>query len=230
MRYGLLFLIILLLVGCASQSRQRVSWREAMHEKINDYSWYSRSSLMPYFTKANLPYAPHELAFVVFKRSKRFNIYARQSSDQVWRFIRSFPIQAASGGPGPKLKAGDRQVPEGVYRIVGMNPRSRFDLSLELGYPNQFDRQHAKVDHRQHLGGNIFIHGGSRSVGCIALGNKAIEQLFPLVYAVGEHHVTVIIAPDDLRQDLPLPVDKPTAWLPTLYARLKAVLSAFPAA
>jgi hypothetical protein len=225
-------LLLCLCAGCAQRPRveaDHLSWSRAMHHKLENFSWYSQEKLKPYFARANLPYAPKELAFVVFKKSRRFVIYARSSQQAKWRFIRTYPIQAASGGPGPKLNSGDYQVPEGVYHIVGMNPRSRFDLSLELNYPNHFDKAEAKVDHRSNLGGNIFIHGGARSVGCIALGNDAIEQLFPLVYAVGEKHVVVVIAPDDLRKEMPLPVHRSVHWLPSLYARLKAELAAFPA-
>lgn len=228
-RLAFIILVPLVLIGCARQPASQ-TWSQAMSHKLDDYDAYSRESLTPYFLKADLPYAPKELAFVVLKHSRKFIVYARNHDWSHWRYIKTYPIQAASGGPGPKLEAGDHQVPEGVYGIVGMNPRSRFDLSLELSYPNNFDRQEAAHDHRKGLGGNIFIHGGDRSIGCIALGDDAIEQLFPLVYAVGEHHVMVVIAPDDLRRDLPLPVHESVHWLPTLYARLKATLMAFPLA
>lgn len=221
--------IALLLVGCAAKKPPQ-TWTQAMTHKLTDYDAYSRETLSPYFSKANLPYAPKELAFVVLKHSRKFIVYARNHKVGRWRYVRTYHIQAASGGPGPKLESGDHQVPEGVYGIVGMNPRSHFDLSLELSYPNRFDRLEARHDHRRGLGGNIFIHGGDRSIGCIALGDEAIEQLFPLVYAVGEHHVMVVIAPDDLRRDLPLAVHEPVHWLPTLYARIKATLMAFPLA
>lgn len=227
MRQMFICMLIGLLAGCSAKPSTE-TWTQAMQQQLNDYDAYSRHQLTPYFAKANLPYAPRELAFVVLKHSHRFIIYGRSSSHHRWRFIRTYPIQAASGGPGPKLKAGDHQVPEGIYHIVAMNPRSHFDLSLQLSYPNHFDELEAAHDHRRKLGGDIFIHGGARSIGCIALGNDAIQQIFPLVHAVGEHHVVVVIAPDDLRRNLPLPVHESVHWLPTLYARLKAALMTFP--
>ena len=228
-------LILLLVISCgwlvactSSQSQKQLTWNQAMAEKLDDYSSYSREKLAPYFAKANLPYAPRDLAFVIFKRSKRFVIYARNNSRQQWRYIKTFPIYAASGGTGPKLHAGDDQVPEGIYRITGLNPKSRFDLSMHLNYPNSFDRREAQHDHRSELGGNIFIHGARRSIGCIAIGNKAIQQIFPLVYAVGEHHVIVVIAPNDMRKKLPIMSREHVRWLPSLYTRLKYELKQFP--
>ena len=216
------------LAACTPQPRENLTWNQAMAVKLSDYSSYSREELAPYFAKADLPYAPHDLAFVIFKRSKRFEIYARENNQQKWRYIKTFLIYAASGGAGPKLHEGDDQVPEGIYHIIGLNPKSRFDLSMHLNYPNNFDHKEARHDHRSELGGNIFIHGDRRSIGCIAIGDRAIQQVFPLVYAVGEHHVTVVIAPNDMRKNLPILNREHVKWLPSLYARLKDELKQFP--
>lgn len=223
MRY-IIVLCCVLLVGCQSS---QLTWSQAMTEKLNDYDAYSRHALTPYFKKADLPYAPKELAFIVLKKSKRFEIYAR-NRHQHWRYIKTFPIYAASGGPGPKLHVNDDQVPEGIYHIIGLNPQSRFDLSMHLNYPNAFDLAQAAKTHRHNLGGNIFIHGSDRSIGCIALGDAAIQQIFPLVYTVGEHHVVVIIAPHDLRKN-PLVVNREhVSFASSLYARLRRELRRFP--
>ena len=228
--------IVFILNGCAPKSSLPVgsvkgmTWQQAMATRIKQYEPYSRKKLTPYFAKAHLPYAPKELAFLIFKNAKVFEIYGRNNNQEPWRFVKQYPIYAASGGPGPKLAEGDHQVPEGVYTIVALNPRSHFDLSMQLNYPNTFDREEAAQDHRTDLGGDIFIHGNKLSVGCIALGNDAISQIFPLVYAVGEHEITVVIAPDDLRSKAPLPCKEKLKWLPTLYSQLKQELKQFPVA
>jgi murein L,D-transpeptidase YafK len=98
---------------------------------------------------------------------------------------------------GPKLREGDRQVPEGVYRIASLNPNSRFHLSMEVNYPNDFDRAMAAKDGRVNLGGQIFIHGGTASIGCLAMGDAVIERLFVLVARVGRENVRVVIAPGE---------------------------------
>ena len=142
-------------VGCTSQKRH--SWQSAMQQKMHYYADYSKQHLLPDFQKAHVPYPPKQIAILVFKQSRRLELYASDRGQ--WRYIKAFPIKAASGGPGPKLHQGDYQVPEGLYHIVSLNPLSHYDLSMRLDYPNQFDRSIAKSSHRTQLGGDIFIHG-----------------------------------------------------------------------
>lgn len=88
--------------------------------------------------------------------------------------IKSYPILAASGSIGPKLRESDMQVPEGVYQIESLNPNSQFHLSLRVNYPNEFDREQARIDGRAQLGGDIMIHG---SQFWLAVWQLAIKQL-----------------------------------------------------
>ena len=43
----------------------------------------------------------------------KLELWARGSNE--FRSIRNYHIQASSGVAGPKLRHGDRQVPEGIY-------------------------------------------------------------------------------------------------------------------
>ena len=135
---------------------------------------------------------------------------------------------AASGSAGPKLRQGDKQVPEGVYRIVYLNPQSAYHVSLRVGYPNAFDRQMARKDGRKHLGGDIMIHGKNSSAGCLAMGDPAAEELFVLAAEMGPRTVKLIVAPTDLRVK-PLPALKPhqPAWLPKLYVDIARAMAGF---
>ena len=92
-------------------------------------------------------------------------------------FVLADPILAASGVSGPK-REGDKQVPEGFYRIELLNPNSRYHLSLRVNYPNADDLERARQDGRalSTLGGDIMIHGGSASIGCLALGDPAVGE------------------------------------------------------
>jgi murein L,D-transpeptidase YafK len=137
------------------------------------------------------------------------------------------PILAASGLPGPKLRQGDGQVPEGIYAVPALNPNSRFHLSIMLDYPNAYDVAVAEAEGRTDLGGEIFIHGGAASIGCLAIGDDAIERLFVLVADVGIENVAVIVAPHDPRGGIGL---DPVAGLPFtagLYGQIEAALAAF---
>lgn len=197
-------------------------WRESVSTAAVHYSHYAKGQLAPYFKRAGLPYPPQQITLLVFKNPRQMQLWAKHKGS--WHYVRSFRVLGASGKSGPKLREGDRQVPEGIYRITEFNPHSHFNLSLMLNYPNGLDRYHAYLDGRRHLGENIFIHGSNRSIGCIAIGDGAIQQLFVLSYLVGLNNIKVIIAPFDLRFFPPRYTHRHPRWLPQLYADLRAAL------
>lgn len=167
---------------------------------------------------------------VTIKSERVLHVFvARESASPVW--LATFPVTAASGGPGPKLREGDRQVPEGVYEIENLNPNSRYHLALRVAYPSKDDLAQAKIDGRSNLGGDIMVHGGAGSIGCIAIGDPAIEEVFWLVATVGHTRTECVIAPSrtpmaDLKPDAP-------AWVAGRYAglteRIDKLLAALPA-
>lgn len=134
------------------------------------------------------------LRIVVFKRERKLILEAPG-----WPKVREYALTGFSGRLGPKLREGDRQIPEGVYGIEYLNPNSLFHLSLKVSYPNAADRRRAAAEERTGLGGDIMIHGGEATVGCMPIGDEAIEEVFYLVHAVGFEKVPVVIAPYDMR-------------------------------
>ncbi|MBA2479759.1 MAG: hypothetical protein H0V44_03775 [Planctomycetes bacterium] len=156
-------------------------------------------------------------------------VHARGDAMSPWRLVNAYPILAASGAPGPKLREGDRQVPEGIYAIENLNPNSRYHLALRLDYPNAFDRARAREDGRTELGGDIMIHGQDVSIGCLAIGDRAIEDLFVLVARIGIGNATVIVSPTDFRSGAHGPQVAMT-WCGERYATLAQALAAFPRA
>jgi hypothetical protein len=192
---------------------------------VAKYGPAARARLAPHFRRAGVAYPPREIAFVVLKEERRVAVWVRGAQ---WRFLRNYPILAASGHAGPKLREGDYQVPEGVYRIAHLNPNSSYHLSMKVSYPNAFDLQMAKRDGRTRLGGDIFMHGKSVSIGCVALGDTAIEELFTMVAETGASKVRVIIAPNDLRVRGPLLHEASPLWVGALYRSVAAALAAFP--
>lgn len=172
--------------------------KRTVQEVVAEYGDTAESRLVPRFQAAGMNYPPKELTLIGLKAERQLELWAR--NDQEWRFIHSYPITAASGVTGPKLREGDRQVPEGIYQISGLNPNSSYHLSLKLNYPNAFDLKHAERERRTEPGSNIFIHGKSLSVGCLAIGDPAIEELFVLVHKVGKDDVRVLISPHDSRR------------------------------
>lgn len=93
---------------------------------------------------------------------------------------------------------------------------------MKLNYPNAFDQEKAALEQRTNLGGDIFIHGKAVSIGCIAIGDEAISELFLLVYDIGRENVTVIISPNDLRKKPRPEVD--IEWVDELYDNIADAL------
>jgi hypothetical protein len=187
----------------------------------------ARASLAPHYARAGVAYPGASLVLLALKAEHRFELYATDASGTP-HFIKAYPITATSGRPGPKLRTGDRQIPEGVYDIAGFNPNSSYHLSLHVGYPNAHDRRQAAADGRTALGGDIMIHGGARSIGCVALGDAAIEEIFVVAADVGRTRVQAIFAPTDLRRwPAPTPEGAP-AWVRGLYASLAEAMAVLP--
>jgi murein L,D-transpeptidase YafK len=200
------------------------SGRKTVEDIIARYGSKVDQRLQPIFQQANIQYPPDKLTFISLKEEKLLEIWAHDRNK--WIFITKYPILGASGKAGPKLREGDRQVPEGIYTIAGSNPNSSFHLSLKIDYPSYFDNARAIEDHRTHLGGDIFIHGKSASIGCLAIGDTAIEELFVLAHRVGISRIQVIIAPNDLRTKIAPSISSPS-WVADLYNSISAQLNNF---
>ena len=224
-----LFFIVLLLNQIHSYSMSpKLNWDKAIEHAIKRYSLQMEPSLIKWFSEASVSYPPRDIALLAFKQEREIQLWAK-NDNQSWLYIHTYPLTAFSGRLGPKLKEHDRQIPEGVYRLTTLNPFSSMHLSMMINYPNNFDRLQAIKDGRRHLGNNIFLHGKTFSVGCLAVGDKAIDQLFLLVRRVGLSHTQLIIAPNDLRRAKPAtsPFAQPR-WLPELYKQIAEALNQFP--
>ena len=201
---------------------------KTVEDRLQEYGPAARARLKSYFDVRNVPYPPARLTLVGLKQERVLEIYAA-GTNQNLQFIQSYPILGASGGPGPKLKEGDRQVPEGIYPVEWLNPNSLYHLSFRIGYPNQFDREQAKIENRTNLGGDIMLHGGSGSVGCLAMGDPASEDFFVLAADTGITNITIIISPVDFREGKTVAItDKFPKWAEGLYQTIKAKLAELP--
>lgn len=171
--------------------------------------------------KAVAKSAGGSLTIRVFKNERRVEVAAPG-----WKTAsRVYEMTAFSGQLGPKLCEGDGQIPEGIYGIEFLNPNSLYHLSLKVSYPNAEERARAKKEGRTNLGGDIMIHGRNVSVGCVAIGDEAIEEVFYLVHAVGRKNVKVIIAPYDMRKGRQSALEKSDlAWYPDLCRQLEGAL------
>ena len=178
---------------------QRIRGKHTVSDRIDQYGPKVRPRLEMAFTKKGLSYPPKEVVFLGFKHEASLEVYDK-STDRGYVKVLSYPILAASGGPGLKLREGDMQVPEGFYRIEFLNPNSLYHLSLRVNYPNDFDRRMAREEGRSNLGGDIMIHGSDVSIGCLAMGDEAIEELFILAADTGLQGISVVLSPYDFRK------------------------------
>lgn len=162
-----------------------------------------------------------KLHILVFKRERLLEVHAPG-----WKTPLVYPITGFSGTLGPKLKEGDGQIPEGIYGIEYLNPNSLYHLSLKVSYPNDADRQRAKRDGRMKLGGDIMIHGENATIGCVPIGNEAIEDVFYMAHAVGIKNILVVMAPYDMRNGrIPELEESSVAWYGELCREIESALS-----
>jgi murein L,D-transpeptidase YafK len=141
------------------------------------------------FAKAGAHYPPRALLLRAFKLEGDLELWAEPRPGASYLKLRTYRICAGSGELGPKRRSGDGQVPEGFYRVSALNPWSSYHLSLRVDYPNRSDRI---LGARGALGGDIFIHGKCVTIGCLPLGDEAIEELF--VIAADAHAAGAPIA------------------------------------
>lgn len=198
----------------------KMNGKKTVADRLQQYGPVARERLTPYFDRAGMDYPPKHITLLGLKCEKVLRLFAGPSRERQV-FVREYPILGASGRLGPKLREGDQQVPEGLYRIESLNPNSRYHLSLRVNYPNAFDKEMARRDGRTNLGSDIMIHGNTGSVGCLAMGDPVSEELFILAADVGINNIDVILSPLDLCRDkMPTDDDSLPPWTKDLYAQI----------
>ncbi len=219
---------LLLLSVEAKKAAQKLKPRRTVEQVIRTYGPDARQRMKPWFTAQAVAYPPSKLTLLGLKEEKLFLVFAPDEDGRMKK-VQTYQVLAASGDAGPKLKQGDCQVPEGFYKIELLNPNSTYHLSMRVNYPNSEDRKHARAEGRSNLGGDIMIHGSNVSIGCIALGDEAIEEVFVLVHDVGLENVDVILAPKNLTaKNAEVDTTYLPDWVPGLYKRLKVALGQLP--
>lgn len=137
-----------------------------------------QEGLVQALSAAGVPWPPEELYVRAFKLEREVEVWAGARGRPLVR-VKVYPVCAASGELGPKRREGDLQVPEGFYLLDSFNPYSSFHLSMRVSYPNAADR---RLSDARRPGGNIAIHGSCASIGCIAIEDGPIEELYLLAW------------------------------------------------
>ena len=152
------------------------------------------------FKKKNIAWPPKDVYLRAFKSQNELELWARNSESSEYKLVKTYRICAISGLLGPKRAEGDRQVPEGFYFIEEFNPKSDYCLSLLLNYPNYCDQAAGK----EKLGGDIYIHGGCVTVGCMPMTDEGIQELYTVCLNAklnGEEYIPVHIFPTRLTKN-----------------------------
>lgn len=118
-----------------------------------------------------------EVLIRIFKEEGMLELWMKPKNSREFRHFANYPICNFSGILGPKMYEGDLQSPEGFYRVYrsSLNPHSRFYKSFNLGYPNNFDRSLGRT------GSYLMVHGKCDSVGCYAMTDAQIDEIYRLV-------------------------------------------------
>lgn len=132
-------------------------------------------------------------AFVrIFKKEGQLELWLKK--DGKFALFKTYPVCKWSGVLGPKLKQADYQSPEGFYSVSAkqLKPDSAYHRAFNIGYPNAFDKQLNRT------GGLIMVHGDCKSVGCFAMTNKGVAEIYSYVEAAlrgGQREMPVHVFP-----------------------------------
>lgn len=129
----------------------------------------------------------------IFKREHLLELWMKTAGGR-YQLFKSYEICKYSGGLGPKLAEGDRQAPEGFYRVARaqLNPNSRHHLAFNIGFPNALDKELGRT------GSFLMVHGGCTSIGCYAMTDAQIDEIYAVIEAAldrGQREVDVSIFP-----------------------------------
>lgn len=201
--FGISFVIIALIYGSTANAQtEDTDFKSAQltHTRVTDAWKKYNDTLSREFRKKNIAYPPKDIYIRAFKSQNEMELWARNNENSEYKLIKTYRICAISGSLGPKREQGDRQVPEGFYFISDFNPQSEYLLSLQLSYPNYSDQAQGKTK----LGGDIYIHGGCVTIGCMPMTNEGIQEIYTVCLnarANGQENIPVHVYPTRLNKN-----------------------------
>lgn len=173
------------------------SKRQMQNDRVAAARYEKRFEIKKLFRQRGVAYPADQIFIRIFKRERVLELWARSAPADTFALLKAYDICALSDKLGPKRKQGDFQTPEGFYYIDNFNPRSGFHLSLHIDYPNNSDRALGSSN----LGGDIFIHGGCKTEGCMAVTDENIKEIYWIAVEArdrGQQRIPVHIFPTQL--------------------------------
>lgn len=197
---GKVLVVLSLLFGCMYSSTAQTDLVNLRNTQLSfsrvAQAWAKfNDSLKKDFTSKGLNFPSGDIYLRSFKAQNELELWARNDRSESYKLVKTYRVCALSGILGPKRFEGDRQVPEGEYFIEDFNPQSDFLLSMLINYPNYSD---IILGDKKKPGGNIYIHGGCVTVGCLPMTDEFIQELYVVCLNAklnGENYIPVHIYP-----------------------------------
>ncbi|MCB1158855.1 MAG: L,D-transpeptidase family protein, partial [Leptospiraceae bacterium] len=222
------FLLFLIRYPLISFFKRKFFKQQSLEDVRKKYS-HKLIPIQKILSDKGISFPISKLYLLAFKKERILEVHTEKNGKKLFLF--SYRFTTFSGKLGPKLVEGDRQIPEGKYKIDYLNPNSSYHLSMKVSYPNAFDAEKAKLDGRENPGSDIFIHGKDVSIGCIAIGDDKIEELFLIVdaslQAFGKDSVEILIFPGKLEEGKFPDCEICPSWHKELYDVLRKDLLPF---
>ncbi len=193
MKQALWLTILFMTILSEPAAAQNFKSQQAKFARVQTAIAEKEATVKKLFADKKLAYPPKEIFLRAFKREQVIEVWVKDAGN--YHLLKEYAVCAASGDLGPKRRQGDSQVPEGFYYIDRFNPVSNFYLSLGLNYPNEADKI---LGSRGNLGGDIFIHGNCVSIGCMAIQDAPIKELYLMAVeakAAGQARIPVHVFP-----------------------------------
>ena len=134
------------------------------------------------------------VSIVIDKSDYELNVY----DERGW--YATYPVVFGNNSLDDKKMEGDRQTPEGTFRIVSKRVHDRWNRFMALDYPNKesYDKfnkrkQSGEIPSNARIGGGIGIHGtwphddfmidrySNWTMGCISMKNSDVEEVYSFV-------------------------------------------------
>lgn len=138
------------------------------------------------FSISSLSHSESSIDMIIVEKSKRELKLIKDGIS-----IKEYIINLGFDPIGHKYFQGDGKTPEGLYYISKKSTNSDFYMSLQISYPNKWDKVNAQ-HFNKNAGNYIMIHGEPNisknkkyvkdwTNGCIALSNKDIKEVYNYV-------------------------------------------------
>jgi murein L,D-transpeptidase YafK len=206
MRSKIIILLCLsILLACTSfveQEKDEPSFKEKQlaFPRVREAIKFNEVFLQTKLLLKNINKSDLQLYLRAFKMEETIEVWAKNKSDKTFQLIANYKFCNSSGTLGPKRQQGDNQIPEGIYNIAQFNPTSNYHLSLKVSYPNMSD---SILGVKSNYGGDIYLHGGCATVGCIPITDYWISELYVLCVLAkdaGQENIPIHIFPARLNR------------------------------